>query len=158
MKAGLIVVAIIAVVAGIGWYAAQPRGSDEEQIIAQVGVMQEAVREKNFRKLMGTISKDYQGVGGKKDELRIQVIGLFRDSGELSAATDALEVTVTGDTARVSTTIHATMESKGGSRQEFTFPAEATFQREQGRKFLVYTVPVWKLTSANARMAVEGFF
>lgn len=160
MKPAAAAVLIVAALLTAGWFATMPRGSDDEQIHRLIRNTEAAVNNRNLQKAMAAISVDYAGEGGTRNEVRLVLLQVFRESQEVRVSIDSIEpprISATGDSASLNFAASVRVIGQGVDTQ-FATAAELGLRKESHRRLLIYPVREWRVIRAKAKTAVSNLF
>ncbi len=160
MKPATAAILIVAVLLTAGWLATRPRGSDDEQILRLIRDTEAAVNNRNLQKTMAAVSADYQGEGGTRNEIRLALLQVFRESKEVRVSIDSIEpprITATGDSASLSFAASIRVLGQGVDTQ-FSTIVGLSLRKEAHRRLLIYPVREWRVTRARAKTAMSNLF
>jgi hypothetical protein len=143
-----IVVALIAVL--IGYFALRrPPMSDQDQIAAQIESARVAAVNHNANGIMKFISADFHGPDqvSNVDSLHLYLAEALHDSGPIQIIMTLPNVTVHGNAA--TSTNQITIRSLETRQTDFDQPVTLEWRREEGRRFLLLPIKVWRVVGVQ---------
>lgn len=85
-----------------GWFAwrsAHPPLTNREQLAANIEDLRNAVQDRNARRIVAYLARDFQAGDAKKSEVQNQLVGTFLQWRDVTANVTGLEITLDGETA-----------------------------------------------------------
>jgi ketosteroid isomerase-like protein len=147
-KLKYILIGLVAIILIVGYFGVhKDQGSDEDQIRAVIEQGQEAIREKSLSKAMSCISPDYKDQAGNDyDRIRVWGMQIFRAEATYTPQVSNVKVTIKGDDAVVTAKVGVKLS---GNFDQIVPTRDVTLhlKKEPTQRYLIYHVPMWKVTS-----------
>ncbi|MCC6485204.1 MAG: nuclear transport factor 2 family protein [Armatimonadetes bacterium] len=147
----------IAVALGAGWLASRPRGTDQQQIQNVLTGLTAAAEKRDIWRTLSHVSRDYKGVGGSYDQVRLILLQTFRDSSSIQIALHPPQISVHADSAVATTDANARITSNSGASAQYAGLVTLRLKREERKRWLIYPVQRWTIISAETKMAIPEF-
>ncbi len=155
----VIAVVLVIILFGAGWVTSRPRGSEPEQIRRLLLQAQDAARAKNISGCLSCLSSNYKGAGGSRDEIRLFLLSVFRDTGTVDVVVNEPTIKVTGETATAETHVNITVRApKGSGNTSYSSDVTLEFCKEEHKRYFIFPVREWRISSARLKTGIGNLF
>lgn len=129
--------------------ANKDQGSDQDQILAVIERGRQAIESKSPSDAVSCISKSYKDENMKYDQLRVLISHALTAKPSFEVSVDSPTVAVSGNAGTANTKVGITAIDGDSRENAFSGKVILHLQKEKTRKFIIYSVNEWKITSID---------
>ena len=142
---GLLLVLIVGLTAF--FLTHQPQPSDTDQIRAQIDSATTAAGNRDAGGVVSILSSDYKDSMNTKQRLYAILLRAFHDAGPVVISSSPPGIQLQGETA--TSTSHLTLRGRDSGEVYYDKTVTLTWKREEGKRFFVIPVKVWRVVGAE---------